>query len=138
MRSSIPPRVPRRRPRPWAGPLVCLGLSFWSGPLGAAEFLPPGFRPIPPGTHALTGAHVIPKPGQSLNPGTVVIRDGLIAAVGQDIPIPKDARQWDLKGLTLYAGLIDAYLDLNPTNPPASNPASQPDGQEPATSTLTA
>lgn len=127
MNSFARPISPLTPARFWTTALLYAGLTIFITTLSAAEFLPPGFRPIPTGTHVLTGANVIPKPGQSINPGTVVIRDGLIVAVGKDIPAPKEARVWDLKGLTVYAGLIDAYLDVNPTNPPVSTTATQPD-----------
>ena len=98
-----------------------LGVGLWLlllSPLFAVptEVLPPGFRPLPPGVHALTGAQVVVKPGQLLTNATIIIRDGLIVAVAPDAAIPPDARVWDLKGLTIYAGFIDPYLTLGPKN----------------------
>lgn len=86
----------------------------------AAELLPPGFRPQPPGVHALVGGTVVMKPGESLEGATVVIRKGKIAAVGKQVGVPADARVWDMKGLTVYAGFIDACLPLGDTNTPVS------------------
>src|SRR5215510_5092866 len=83
----------------------------------AVDLLPPGFRPLPPGVHALVGGKVIVKPGETLENGTVVIRDGLIEAVGKDVAPPADARIWDMKGLSIYAGFIESYLILGGTNP---------------------
>lgn len=83
----------------------------------APELVPPGFRPIPPGVHALVGARIVVKPGQVLTNATIIIRDGLIKSVAQDaaaLPLPPDARVWDMKGLTVYAGFIDPYLSLAP------------------------
>jgi imidazolonepropionase-like amidohydrolase len=40
---------------------------------------------------------------------TVVVRDGLIEAVGPAVPVPPDVRVIDAKGLTLTPGLIDAF-----------------------------
>src|ERR1700753_997643 len=75
-------------------------------PLSAApvEILPPGFRPVPPGVHALVGGQVVVKPGQVLTNATIIIRDGFIQAVAPGATIPSDARVWDMKGLTIYAG----------------------------------
>ena len=78
----------------------------------AADLLPPGHRPVPPGVHALVGGKVVVKPGTTLDSGTIVIRDGRIVAVGATAPVPADARVWDMKGTTIYAGFIDAYLTL--------------------------
>lgn len=40
--------------------------------------------------------------------GTVVVRDGKIAAVGRDITVPQDARVIDARGLIVTPGIIDA------------------------------
>src|SRR6266446_8115884 len=92
----------------------------------AADMLPPGFRPFPLGVHALVGAKIVIKPGEVLEGGTVVIRDGFIKAVGKEVSPPADARVWDMKGTTIYAGFIDPYLALGSTNPPVSSAASEP------------
>ena len=42
--------------------------------------------------------------------GTIVMRDGLIVAVGANVPVPADARVWAGDSLTVYPGLIDAYV----------------------------
>ena len=96
----------------------------------AADILPPGHRPLPPGVHAFTGAKVVVKPGQTLENGTVVIRDGFIVAVGKDVQTPADARVWDMKGVTIYPGFIDAYLTLAGSNPPVSTARSEPIDRE--------
>jgi imidazolonepropionase-like amidohydrolase len=73
----------------------------------------------------LTGGRVVVEPGQVLDPGTIVIRDGLIEAVGRNVVVPNDARVWDMAGRTIYAGFIDPYLALDQDKPPASNNASE-------------
>jgi imidazolonepropionase-like amidohydrolase len=81
----------------------------------AAELLPPGHRPEAPGVHLLRGATIIPKPGEKIEGGAILIRGGRIEAVGGDIEAPADARVWEMKGLTIYAGFIDPYLTLTPS-----------------------
>ena len=78
----------------------------------------PGYRPAPPGAHALVGARIVVKPGEVIETGTVIIRDGLIEQVGKDEAIPADARVWDLKGMTIYAGFIDPYSPATPAATP--------------------
>ncbi|SVB77807.1 uncharacterized protein METZ01_LOCUS230661, partial [marine metagenome] len=75
-----------------------------------AEILPPGNRPLPPGHHALIHAKVVVKPGVTINGATVIIRDGRIQAVTENGQTPETAREWDMTGLTLYAGFIDPYV----------------------------
>jgi imidazolonepropionase-like amidohydrolase len=105
---------------------VFVWLLAGCGFTGTAEILPPGFRPLPLGVHALVGAKVVVKPGEVVEGGTVVIRDGFIEAVGTNVVVPADARVWDMKGTALYAGFIESYLVLNPTNPPISTSDVEP------------
>src|SRR5437899_3767139 len=104
----------------------CLVLGAWCFSSPAAELLAPGFRPLPLGSHALVGGKVVIKPGEVLDAATIVIRDGRIKAVGKDVATPADARVWDTKGTTIYAGFIDAYLVIGASNAPVSTTDSEP------------
>src|SRR5882724_1758729 len=57
---------------------------------------------------AIHNARVIPVSGPALARGTVILRNGLIEAVGADIPVPADAWVIEGDGLTVYPGMIDA------------------------------
>lgn len=63
-------------------------------------------------TYAITNARIFPVSGPVIERGTVVIRGGLITAVGAGIPAPADARVIDGTGLNVYPGLIDASTTL--------------------------
>lgn len=65
-----------------------------------------------PATYAITNARIVPVSSATIEKGTIVIRDGLIAAVGANIAVPGDARVVDGTGLTVYPGFIDAYGSL--------------------------
>jgi imidazolonepropionase-like amidohydrolase len=71
-------------------------------------------------TYAITNARIVPVSGPTIERGTVVIRNGLIAAVGANVSAPSDARVVDGNGLTVYPGLIDAYTNLALPEPAAS------------------
>ena len=71
-----------------------------------------GIRENGTGFHALVGARVVTGPGQVMDGATVVIRNGLIQAVGRNVEAPAGARVWDMDGLTVYPGFIDAHADL--------------------------
>ncbi len=62
----------------------------------------------PPTALAIRNARIVTVSGPVIEKGTVVVRDGLIEAVGANIAIPADA--WIVEGekLTVYPGLIDA------------------------------
>ena len=49
---------------------------------------PPGHRPLESSSHALVGARVVTQPGQEIEKGNVIIRDGRIIAVGADAAVP--------------------------------------------------
>jgi imidazolonepropionase-like amidohydrolase len=58
--------------------------------------------------------------------GTVVIRDGLIAAVGADVPVPADARVLDLTGKTVFPAFIDLTSSLGLASAPAPAAGGRP------------
>jgi imidazolonepropionase-like amidohydrolase len=68
----------------------------------------------PPGVYALTNAKVVPAPGKAIEKGTIVVRDGVVVAVGAAaaVAVPADAVVVDLTGKTVYPGLIDPYVTL--------------------------
>src|SRR6266852_1312151 len=65
-----------------------------------------------PGVYAITGGTVHPVSGPEIPNGVVIIRDGLIEAVGANLSIPPDATTIDAKGGHVYPGLIDAQTSL--------------------------
>jgi imidazolonepropionase-like amidohydrolase len=74
--------------------------------------------------YAITNARIVTVSGSTIERGTLVIRDGLIAAVGAGVNAPPDARVIDGAGLTVYPGLIDAGTTLGIPRPtPAPGPA---------------
>ncbi|MDM4764921.1 amidohydrolase family protein [Pelomonas sp. SE-A7] len=66
-----------------------------------------GLRDNSPRWHALTEARLVLAPGQVIEKGTVVLKDGQIVAAGADVAIPSGARVWKLPGRSIYAGFID-------------------------------
>jgi imidazolonepropionase-like amidohydrolase len=75
----------------------------------AALAAPPPASAAAPDVHALTGVRIVVAPGRVIERGTVVLRDGLIEAVGEGVEPPPDARVWERDGLTVYPGLIEPY-----------------------------
>ncbi|HXG57855.1 MAG TPA: amidohydrolase family protein [Thermoanaerobaculia bacterium] len=65
-----------------------------------------------PGVYAITGGTVHPVSGPPIPNGIVLIRDGLIEAVGANIAVPPDATVIDAKGAHVYPGLIDAMTSM--------------------------
>ena len=93
-----------------------------------------GIRQNTPDVHALVNVRIITSPGKVIDKGTLVMRDGIITAVGAKAVVPADARVWDFAGMTVYPGLIDAYSDFGMPKKPKSVPGSgdTPKPSEPA------
>ncbi|MBL0740090.1 amidohydrolase family protein [Chryseolinea lacunae] len=73
------------------------------------------------GTYAITNATVIQAPGRKLEHGTVVVKNGLISAVGKGIAIPPEAIVIKGDSLTIYAGFIDGLSRTGVTKPKDEN-----------------
>lgn len=103
MTRSRPPRLPASIR---LAALALLTAAVLAADAAEAAAPPP---PAPLGVHALTGARIVVAPGRVIDRGTIVIRDGVLEAVGAGVEPPPDARVWDLDGLTVYPGLVEAY-----------------------------
>jgi imidazolonepropionase-like amidohydrolase len=78
------------------------------------------------GAFAITNARIVTVSGAAIERGTIVIRDGLIEAVGENARVPADARVFDGAGLTVYPGFFDANTNLGLPQTPARQPGQAP------------
>lgn len=67
-----------------------------------------GLRENVPSVYALLNAKIVISPDTTLEHGTVIIANGKITAVGNEIEIPKHARVVDYSGHVIYPGFIDS------------------------------
>ncbi len=72
----------------------------------------PAEEPSPPRYYAIRGARLVTVSGPVIEDGTIVLANGLIAAVGTDVTIPAEAWVIEGKGLAVYPGLIDSLTTL--------------------------
>ena len=92
---------------------LSLSCALLLGPLQAhaAELR----QPLPE-VYAVVDVRVVTEPGRAIESATIVIRDGVIEAVGADVEPPADAaivrfeRGDDQPPISVYPGLIDPYL----------------------------
>ena len=96
------------------GSIVLASLAVLAGPVAAQD-----------GPWALTNARIFTVTRGVVERGTIVIRDGLIAAVGPDVAAPADARVLDLAGRTVFPAFIDLTSSLGLPSAPAA-PAGRP------------
>ena len=62
-------------------------------------------------TKAFINATIIQSSAKTISNGTLLIKDGRIIAVGDNIKIPSEAFIIDLKGYTVYPGFVDPFTD---------------------------
>lgn len=72
--------------------------------------------------YALTNVRIVTAPGKVIEKGTVVVRDGRIAAVGANVAAPAGVVTMDLSGHSVYAGLIDAATSVGLPSPTRALP----------------
>jgi len=113
----------------WWIAVVAMVVCF--GGVHAQTTPPEGIRKNTPRVHALTNARIVQAPGKVIERGTLVMRDGIITAVGSQVAIPADARVWDMRGQWLYAGFIDASSDYGVPKAPRPQPPQEGEQQRP-------
>lgn len=101
--------LPKTSPPGWLARVAALTLASI---VVIASVGPPAEATQRRSAWAITGATVITSPGNTIENATVVLRDGLIEAVGADLSAPPDARLIDGAGMTVYAGWIDAASEV--------------------------
>lgn len=85
------------------------------------------------GTIAIKNATITTAPGKTIQNGTILIKNGLIEAVGTNITIPKEAQVISADSLFIYPGFIDGASTAGvgkaaePEKPSDYNPANPPD-----------
>src|SRR5712664_2386291 len=96
-----------------------------------------------PSAVAIRNAKIVTVSGPVIAKGTVVVRNGLIEAVGENVAAPADALVLEGEGLTVYPGLIDSLSTVGqPGAAPAATAATAGRGggrgqQAPTTTTAT-
>ena len=66
----------------------------------------------PPLLFAVENARIVIAPDRVIGRGTIVLGDGVISAVGEDIPVPPGTWVIDGTNLTVYPGLVDALSTI--------------------------
>ncbi|MCB9082477.1 MAG: amidohydrolase family protein [Lewinellaceae bacterium] len=99
---------------------VCLGIQISRAQGGTEEMTPVTH------TYALKNVTIIQKPGQVIQKGIVVVKNGLIHAVGPNVAIPANAKVIEGDSMFVYAGFIDG---LSQTGIPRPEPAQAGSGR---------
>src|SRR5436189_1555085 len=81
--------------------LICLALAALGHPKAQTRAAPAAV--------AIRGGTILTVTKGTIQNGTIVLRDGKIAAVGADVPIPPGADVVDAGGKFVTPGLIDCH-----------------------------
>jgi imidazolonepropionase-like amidohydrolase len=100
--------------------VICLLvlLAGWFSPVSAAE------------TTVFQGGTILTATGEEFSPGTLVVSEGKIVAVGpaDEITVPDEATVHDVSGKVIIPGLVDTHSHLGVYSRPMVNPNA--DGNE--------
>lgn len=127
-RTSRPPRGLVRSAAGWASFCPLVALLWLGGLVGSLAAQTIETRPVDglhentPQRYALTGAKLVVTPDKVVERGVLIVDNGVIVQAGADLAIPADARVIDLKGKTVYPGLIDAYGETTAKLPSGGSP----------------
>ena len=69
---------------------------------------------------AITGARILTGTGAEIANGTLLIRDGLVEAVGEGLAVPDGYQVIDARGRWVTPGIIDAHSHLGANSAPAT------------------
>jgi imidazolonepropionase-like amidohydrolase len=105
---------------------LCAGLCTGAMAQLSTEPTTQGLRDNTPRWHAITQARIVTSPGRVIENGTLVMKDGVITAVGAGLKPPAGARVWALPGRTVYAGFIDLASPLGVPAALAADPKALP------------
>lgn len=94
--------------------LVCAFLAF--GLTLQAQSVEDALKPVTR-TYALTNATIVTQPGEMIEGGTIVIKDGLIEAIGTNVSVPAGAKVIAADSMFVYAGFIDALSNTGVPRP---------------------
>lgn len=108
--------------------IVMLLFSLFYIGINAQEYFPAndGVKTNNKVTTAFTNATIYVSPNRVIKKGTLVIQDGKVLAVGNNLNIPKDAQINDLNGKFIYPSFIDLYSDFGIEKPKAERRSGTP------------
>ncbi len=90
--------------------LFCISVQIHAHPISPTN----GMRETTPSSTAIVGAHIIVSPSETIEHGTVIVKDGTIVQVGtvEDVEIPNGTTIVVAEGLTLAPAFIESKLPV--------------------------
>lgn len=102
---------------------LAAGLALVAALAGANPVQAQFTDPPPPAAYAVQGVTLVNASGRTEPNVTIIVRDGLIVAIGRDVTVPADAMLLETDSMFVYPGLVDAH-----GNPVFTFPEREPTG----------
>ena len=125
-------------------PKLLLGLVWMAGLLSTAlpsnaqvTFPENGVADTRHGHFAFTNATIVKDGSTTLSKATLIIKDGKIVAVGNNLKVPSSAVEIDCQGKYIYPSFIDIYADYGTSLPVRTGPTGFNPGQQSQLATAT-
>ncbi len=117
----------RRPAGPWRAIVLALALpiavaasaqSLPRGLVAEADPFPSTYAPAPSAPFAIVGARILTGTGADIANGTLLVRDGRVEAVGENLAVPDGYQRIDARGRWVTPGLIDSHTHLGANSSP--------------------
>src|SRR5438477_2923847 len=97
--TQLVPQTQQPSPAPQASPSPAPSPGLGGTSLPNADPFPSTYKPFPRRTTLIRNATILTAPGPTIAHGSILLRDGKIAAVGTNIVAPGDALAIDATGI---------------------------------------
>ena len=100
-----------------------IAISFCSFALYAQDYFPKndGVKTENTSYQAFTNGKIFVTPTQTIENGTLLIKDGKVITTGNQVTLPKNTTVVDLKGKSIYPSFIDMYSSFGVKKPKSTS-----------------
>lgn len=102
-------RLVERATLPFAA-IICLVIAYIAQAMPSQDPPPNTIRTPELRWDALTNVAIVTRPGERIEDGVILMRDGVVVAAGADLDVPGGYRVHDRTGYVAYPGLIEPAL----------------------------
>jgi hypothetical protein len=106
-------RLVERATLPFAA-IICLVIAYIAQAMPSQDPPPKTIRTPELRWDALTNVAIVTRPGERIEDGVILMRDGVVVAAGANLDVPGGYRVHDRTGYVAYPGLIEPALMSTP------------------------
>jgi imidazolonepropionase-like amidohydrolase len=114
--NTAAPKAAASAPLPAAPKPIRAGLD----PAARPDPFPSTYKPSPAGAVLFVNATIYTAAGPHIDGGSLLIRDGKVAAVGKDVARPADATVIDARGRWITPGIVDPHAHIGAGSSPGA------------------